>query len=201
MLTGELLKPLFLAHVKVVEEAAAFVPLSDVISGLKTALFVSTNAEDFTAALPIRAGRIHVSAQHFPPGSVAVFSYGVGAAAASAATWLRTEAATLATEAVKGADFDGINVLLYRCEPEEFDTTGSRGYDVPGLGKLPYCGVASLRALLDTDVSLGHALCAHLRSGDWLLGFLGDRLEQKPSLAPVRAYFRAVLERCVDSRP
>ena len=117
-----------MAQVKLFDQVATFVPLSDVISGLKTAHFVSTNAADFQRILPIDSGRIHISAENFPPGSVAAFVLGASQPALDAVHWLRNDMAAAAKESLQSADLDALNVLLYRSEPEEFDTTKSRGY-------------------------------------------------------------------------
>ena len=59
-------------------------------------------------------------------------------------------------------------------------TDGQFGaYDVPGLGKLVYCGLqgwmAPLRRIMQYN-DLGHPLCAHLREGTWALDYISNRL-------------------------
>ncbi|KAF7260333.1 hypothetical protein EG68_02500 [Paragonimus skrjabini miyazakii] len=80
-----------------------------------------------------------------------------------------------------------INRILFRCEVEELaDGLNCGAYDVPGYGRLCYCGFESIAAVLE-DIrdknDLGHPVCAHLRSGDWLANYLCDRLCTIPNNA------------------
>lgn len=74
-----------------------------------------------------------------------------------------------------------LNVVLYRADGEELDaTSGEIGvYDVPGLGKLPYCGLEGwmhpLRHIMMYN-DLGHPLCENLRKGTWALDYTLARL-------------------------
>ena len=65
------------------------------------------------------------------------------------------------------------NFLLFRCESEELVTKCSGAYQIPNLGKLPYCGILGIRQLLKNIQErhdLGHPLCENLRQGTWLIG-------------------------------
>ncbi|KAF6777105.1 hypothetical protein AHF37_03479 [Paragonimus kellicotti] len=80
-----------------------------------------------------------------------------------------------------------INRILFRCEVEELaDGLNCGAYDVPGYGRLCYCGFESIAAIVE-DIrdknDLGHPICAHLRSGDWLANYLCDRLCTIPNNA------------------
>lgn len=123
---GSLRRSLFVAQVKLLEKESAFVPDAKFINGLKTSLFISTNVSDWTRILPIHSGRIHVNAADFPPGSVAAFLYAPTPQMLKATEWLRGDLNDAAVQCVQNLSLDDLNVLLYRCEPEEFDTTGSR---------------------------------------------------------------------------
>ena len=54
-------------------------------------------------------------------------------------------------------------------------------YEVPGLGKLPYCGLEGwmhpLRHIMRYN-DLGHPLCGHLRDGPWPFDYIVGRLEK-----------------------
>lgn len=105
-----------------------------------------------------------------------------------------------AGQAVAGLSTDDINVLLYRCDGEERDMLGAAQgvYDVPGVGRLPYCGlqgfISVLKPVMDNN-DLGHAVCNHLRQGRWALDYSIKRLElhspSYPALSPVIKYFQA----------
>lgn len=78
-------------------------------------------------------------------------------------------------------DLVDLNVVLHRADGEERDATqGEFGtYDVPGLGKLVYCGLQGwmhpLRHIMQYN-DLGHPLCGHLRDGPWALDYIVNRL-------------------------
>jgi hypothetical protein len=53
-------------------------------------------------------------------------------------------------------------------------------YVVPGLGPLPYCGLAGVAAVLAQVLAGGdpaHPLCVHLRNGLWLLDYYVGRID------------------------
>ncbi|KAJ1730889.1 bifunctional 4-alpha-glucanotransferase/amylo-alpha-1,6-glucosidase [Coemansia biformis] len=103
---------------------------------------------------------------------------------------------TCAGEAVAELSLGALNAALYRCDSEEHATIGDGVYDVPGLGKLPYCGVqgwfAHLKHIIPNN-DLGHPLCAHLRQGTWALDYVSERLRKYsavyPQLARLAAWF------------
>jgi len=54
-------------------------------------------------------------------------------------------------------------------------------YDVPGFGKLVYCGLQGWMAPLKPVMQfndLGHPLCGHLRAGTWAMDYIHERLEK-----------------------
>ena len=78
------------------------------------------------------------------------------------------------------------NRVLFRCGEEERAAGRGGAYAVPGLGELTFTGLEGVahpaRAAV-ADSSPGHALCAHLRDGDWLPECLHRRLAQILSAA------------------
>ena len=116
---------------------------------------------------------------YFPPGSFMIFE-----------TYLQGLDPDLDTFCVSGAqsalanlDLVDLNVFLYRTDGEERDVTNGEfgSYDVPGLGKMVYCGLEGwmhpLRHIMKYN-DLGHPLCDHLRQGTWALDYVHSRLER-----------------------
>jgi glycogen debranching enzyme len=78
-------------------------------------------------------------------------------------------------------DLVDLNVVLYRADGEEHDATNGviNAYDVPGVGKLTYCGLEGWMSLLRAVMrynDLGHPLCENLRKGTWALDYTLLRL-------------------------
>ncbi|KAJ9080711.1 bifunctional 4-alpha-glucanotransferase/amylo-alpha-1,6-glucosidase [Entomophthora muscae] len=114
-------------------------------------------------------------------------------------TTLTSKIGAEANKAVADLSVDDINVLLYRCHEEEQEMLGSsRGvYEVPGVGRLPYCGLQGFVSVLKpvmVNNDLGHAICDHLRQGRWALGYTIERLElhcsNYPALSSVVNYLK-----------
>lgn len=114
---------------------------------------------------------------YFPPGSIMIFETEMPAVDST----LDTFCASGAQDAFADLDLVDLNVVLHRAEGEERDATkGEIGaYDVPGLGKLTYCGLEGwmhpLRHIMRYN-DLGHPLCGHLREGGWALDYVHSRL-------------------------
>ncbi|KAF9435572.1 hypothetical protein BGZ76_005964 [Entomortierella beljakovae] len=81
-----------------------------------------------------------------------------------------------------------LNVVLYRCDGEEQDTTPGNGtYNIPNYGSLVYCGLEGFVPVLRTIAAandLGHPFCAHLREGHWALDYVTDRVGRHLHLFP-----------------
>ncbi|KAJ8094335.1 bifunctional 4-alpha-glucanotransferase/amylo-alpha-1,6-glucosidase [Marasmius tenuissimus] len=120
---------------------------------------------------------------HFPPGSIMLFE-----------TTLQEHDASL----------DMFS------EGEERDATdGVYGaYDVPGLGKMVYCGLEGwmhpLRHIMRYN-DLGHPLCEHLRQGTWALDYVHERLSSQtgvqPALDKPAKWFKERFDRIKDTVP
>lgn len=78
-------------------------------------------------------------------------------------------------------DLLDLNYALYRCDAEERDDGQGGGvYEVPGAGKLVYCGLQGILSMMKwvrDNNDLGHPLCDNLRAGDWMAGYLANRLK------------------------
>ena len=117
----------------------------------------------------------------FPPGSIALFETWIPGAEHSEGLdqFVRSGAA----EAFSNLDFVDLNYLLYRCEPEERDSSsGKEGvYQIPDHGPLVYAGLQGWWSVLRPVIrnnDLGHPICNHLRDGQWALDYIGARLER-----------------------
>ncbi|KAL2759035.1 glycoside hydrolase family 13 protein [Sodiomyces alcalophilus JCM 7366] len=117
----------------------------------------------------------------FPPGSIALFETWIPAAEHS--TGLDSYVTSGAKKAFASLNLVDLNLVLYRCEAEERDSSDGKDgcYDVPGHGKLVYAGLQGWWSLLKDIIAennLAHPLCRHLREGQWALDYIVGRLER-----------------------
>ncbi|KAJ3269829.1 hypothetical protein HDV01_000877 [Terramyces sp. JEL0728] len=80
-----------------------------------------------------------------------------------------------------------INIVMYRVGSEEFDTIKESEYEVPGFGKLSYCGLqgfVSALACVATSNDLGHPMCDNLRNGPWMMNYIISRLKKYLPMFP-----------------
>ncbi|KAI3619877.1 glycogen debranching enzyme [Moniliophthora roreri] len=144
--------------------------------------------------------------ENFPPGSIMLFE-----------THLEQHDDALDEFCASGASkvfgdlgLVELNVVLHRADGEERDATNGRFgvYDVPGLGKMVYCGLEGwihpLRHIMRYN-DLGHPLCEHLRQGSWALDYVHERLSSQtdilPSLAGPAKWFKDRFDRIKDTVP
>ncbi|KAJ3850530.1 glycoside hydrolase family 13 protein [Lentinula lateritia] len=139
--------------------------------------------------------------EYFPPGSIMLFE-----------THLQDHDASLEEFVVSNSQeifgnlgLVELNVVLYRADGEERDATnGQFGvYDVPGLGRLTYCGLEGwmhpLRHIMRHN-DLGHPLCEHLRKGTWSLDYVYDP-DDLPNLKNVAQWFKDRFDRIKATAP
>lgn len=71
---------------------------------------------------------------------------------------------------------------------------GNGTYDIPGYGKLVYCGTQGFVSLL-TDITpnndLGHPFCTNLRDGNWMIDYLHQRISSYPRTAELSKWIDA----------
>lgn len=130
----------------------------------------------------------------FPPGSIALFeTYLPGAEHSEGLDRFVTGGAK---QAFRECDLIDLNLVLYRCEPEERDLSkGQDGtYSIPGYGSLVYAGlqgwISPLKDIIREN-NLGHPICNHLREGPWAMDYCAGRLERL-SRTERHAHLRAV---------
>ncbi|EGN96521.1 glycoside hydrolase family 13 protein [Serpula lacrymans var. lacrymans S7.3] len=143
---------------------------------------------------------------HFPPGSIMLFETQLQQLDAT----LDNVRATGAQEAFADLNLVDLNVIMFRADGEERDATkGEIGvYDVPGCGKLTYCGLEGwmhhLRLIIRNN-DLGHPLCAHLRDGIWALDYIHSRLTRQlvtfPNISKVAEWFQEKFDRIKAHAP
>lgn len=129
----------------------------------------------------------------FTPGSICVLKTSIGDKYAE----IHKIISSIDDETVKGLDLLAANVVLYRCEAEERDSTHGDGvYEIPNYGKLVYAGLQGFMSVLQpiiTNNDLGHPLCDNLRAGHWALDYTISRLhkykEHYPCLEALISWF------------
>ncbi|XP_039591819.1 glycogen debranching enzyme isoform X1 [Polypterus senegalus] len=71
-----------------------------------------------------------------------------------------------------------MNVLLFRCDAEEQEDGGGC-YNIPSWTSLKYSGLQGLISVM-ADIrpknDLGHPFCDNLRTGDWMIDYVSNRL-------------------------
>ena len=117
----------------------------------------------------------------FPPGSIALFETWIPSAEHSEG--LDAFVTSGARRAFGNLSLVDLNFVLYRCDAEERDFSGGQDgvYNVPNFGPLVYAGLQGWWSVLRDvirDNNLGHPICNHLRSGQWALDYVVNRLER-----------------------
>lgn len=100
-----------------------------------------------------------------------------------------------------------LNYVLFNCEKEEQSEYRESAYDIPGFGKLVYCGLQGRSSVTDfvclgirplikkiqETNDLGHPLCGNLRAGNWLPEYIVKRLKRLPKLQLAAQIFEKAL--------
>jgi glycogen debranching enzyme len=142
--------------------------------------------------------------ESFPPGSIMIFETEIVGLDAD----LEAFCSQGASDAFSGLDLIDLNVVLHRADGEERDATSGQigAYEIPGLGKLVYCGLEGwmhpLRHIMQHN-DLGHPLCGHLRDGTWAFDYISSRLARQvdtfPNLSVPTKWFEERFERVKTS--
>ena len=141
---------------------------------------------------------------NFPPGSIALLKTKITGLNDNLDNFLTTEA----DGAFSQITLADLNCLLYSCDVEERDRSGGDGvYSVPGSGPLVYAGLEGFWSIFKgviRDNDLGHAICQHLREGEWPLDYIVNRLthwlKDNPSLRGPTEWLRARCD-CIRKVP
>lgn len=133
-----------------------------------------------------------VLGDNFTPGSICVIKTSIG----EKYEQVHKLVMSIEDQVVKDLSLLDCNVILYRCESEEIDSTKDGVYDIPHFGKTVYAGLQGFMSVLKpiiTSNDLGHPLCDNLRAGHWALDYTINRLkayqEQYPNLNPLIQWF------------
>ncbi|EMG45880.1 GDB1 Glycogen debranching enzyme [Candida maltosa Xu316] len=115
----------------------------------------------------------------FIPGSIAVFSTEIPGNDINLDNFVKEGA----IEASLGLDLYDLNAILYRASTEELDASDGKEdvYDIPNYGRLVYAGLEGWNTALKHVVwsnNLGHAICNHLRDGEWAFDYVVNRLDK-----------------------
>ncbi|XP_050428887.1 glycogen debranching enzyme isoform X2 [Adelges cooleyi] len=114
--------------------------------------------------------------ENFKPGCIVIVSAVPNEKTIATTKQLLTEINLV--QAVSRLTLTDLNYVLFRCAEED----DGKAYDIPGFGKLVYCGIQGVMSVLDVvapDNDLGHPLCANLRNGFWIIDYIYERLKQK----------------------
>lgn len=120
----------------------------------------------------------------FPPGSIALLETWIpGTDGESLAQFVTSDA----DEAFASTNLADLNLILYRCESEERDSSNNQDgcYNVPGFGSLVYAGLQGWWSVLKDIIrnnDLAHPLCQHLREGQWPLDYIVGRMQKLQNL-------------------
>ncbi|KAJ5916231.1 Glycogen debranching enzyme [Penicillium tannophilum] len=118
------------------------------------------------------------------PGSIALFETWIPSA--EHASGLDSFLSSGADEAFSELSLIDLNFVLYRCDAEERDSSDGQdgAYSIPKHGPLVYAGLQGWWSVLEDIIKynqLGHALCDHLREGQWALDYVVGRMEKVAS--------------------
>lgn len=99
---------------------------------------------------------------------------------------------------------DDLARILYKCDGEERDDDPQAGgYNIPGWGLIPYCGLQGILSILSKirpKNDLGHPLCHNIREGDWLVDYSVNRLLRHEETKPFGLWLQKVFE-CLKKVP
>lgn len=127
---------------------------------------------------------------YFPQGSIALIKTSIKTIDKDLNVFVRTGA----DKAVASLDLLDLNVIMYRCDSEERDSSNNKEgvYNIPGYGPLVYAGLVGWFGPLSemiNDNDLTHIICNHLREGPWALDYSLNRMTKYEKNFPkIRSY-------------
>lgn len=126
---------------------------------------------------------------HFPQGSIALIKTSIETIDNDLNQFVRTGADV----AVGKLDLVELNVIMYRCNDEEQDSSDGKDgvYNIPNYGPLVYAGLVGWMGPLSEMIynnDLAHVISEHLRDGLWAFDYSVNRLykyeKQFPKIRP-----------------
>jgi glycogen debranching enzyme len=196
---------------------------SDYINGLpnyylQLRTHISAHESDIINTRVLDDGQTNeISFKNLTPGSVVAIKCSLSAPARTAVLELRRglgqfgymmrsySGNTMFDESLDESNFRAIvnkltladlNRCLFRIDQEERDDCyGFGAYDVPNYGRLVYCGLRGVQAVLSQirpSNDLGHPLCGNLRDGNWLADYIAARLMPHKELHNLGKWFNSV---------
>lgn len=140
---------------------------------------------------------------YFPQGSIALIKTSVATIDKDLDKFVRSGA----EEAIAEFDFLDLNVIMYRCDSEERDSSSGQDgvYNIPNYGPLVYAGLVGwIGPLVEmiNDNNLAHLICEHLREGLWALDYSVNRLYKYEKIFPrIGSYINWLKSRFDAIRP
>lgn len=193
----------------------------DVINGLPKGTFklnirrkIRPENSDFISVAPCENSghNTNVHFKNFKPGYVVAFRVHLHEDAIQAIQAVRNAALEFSILSEESKTSDGacfasilsklsladLNRVLYRCSEEERDDGyGSDVYDIPNYGKLVYAGLQGVMSVMENvrlTGDMGHPLCENLRSGNWIMEYIGNRLLHHKSTVALGKWFVRVFD-------
>lgn len=136
---------------------------------------------------------------YFPQGSIALIKTSINTIDNDLNKFVRTGADL----AVSELDFLDLNVIMYRCDAEERDSSNGKDgvYNIPNYGPLVYAGLVGWIGPLSDMIynnDLAHLICDHLRDGLWALDYSVNRLykyeKEFPKIRPFIDWLKSRVE-------
>ena len=163
------------AHIEflatVCPDPSAKIDGSDKVIGGVSGYRLSMSNDPLAFGLKLTEQKLSIDSSKFRPGGVAVFKSNP-----------TIQASPLdIPPIITSLGLSELNILLYRCEAEENDSTPVNGtYDLPNYGKLTYAGITGLHHLIEEiykNANNNHPLVKHLIDGSWAMYYCSNRIK------------------------
>lgn len=163
---------------------------------------VNLDQSEFIACVDYNDERTRVHFKYFPPGAVLLLKVALNESTYDQVKLVRKQLAELIScqigtsfstnseieKIVNELSDDELNILLYRCSPEESsEQINSDVYSLPApTNSLIYAGLQGFINILEHEClqnNLGHPMFDNLRQGNWMLDFISSRLHKYAQMA------------------